>query len=48
MEVLRELNARALELQRRDAGREDATRRLNFGLYLFNEDQLAPDEETEE
>lgn len=37
MDVLQELNARALALQQRDAGRPDATRRFNFGLYLFNE-----------
>ncbi len=42
MEVLRELNARALRLQRRDAGEAEASRRFNFGLYLLAEDQGEP------
>jgi hypothetical protein len=47
MEVLQELNARALELQRRDAGRPDASWRFNLGIYLYDEDQAAPDEPDE-
>jgi hypothetical protein len=38
VELLRELNARALELQERDAGKPDATRRVNVGIYAFNDD----------
>lgn len=45
MEVLRELNARALELQRRDAGQSSASHRVNFGVYFYSEDQTAPDDE---
>jgi hypothetical protein len=37
MEVLQELNARALALQQRDAGQPGAAQRFNFGLYLFSE-----------
>ncbi|MDX2169072.1 MAG: DUF6502 family protein [Deltaproteobacteria bacterium] len=37
MEVLQELNARALALQQRDTGQAEARLRFNFGLYLFNE-----------
>lgn len=48
MEVLQELNARALELQRRDAGRADATRRFALGIYVFNENQVANDESDDE
>jgi hypothetical protein len=39
MELLRELNAHALGLQQRDAGRDGATRRWNAGLYVFDEDE---------
>ena len=39
MEVLQELNARALQLQQHDAGLSGASRRMNFGLYLFAEDE---------
>jgi hypothetical protein len=39
MDVLQELNARALRLQERDSGRPGASNRFNFGLYLFSEDQ---------
>jgi hypothetical protein len=41
MEVLQELNARALQLQQRDSGQPGASQRFNFGLYLFVEDQAA-------
>ncbi len=37
MDVLQELNARALALQQRDADQPDALQRFNFGLYLFSE-----------
>ncbi len=36
-EVLQELNARALQLQRRDAAASDASHRFNFGVYLYDE-----------
>jgi len=41
MEVLRELNARALALQQRDSGQSSAVNRFNFGIYLFSEDETA-------
>ncbi len=44
--LLRDLNARALRLRQRDAGKPDATRRVNVGLYTFSEDQR-DDEEPE-
>lgn len=37
--LLQEMNARALELQRRDAGLPDATQRVNLGIFLYVEDQ---------
>lgn len=44
-ELLREINARALALQKLDSGRPGASNRFNFGLYLFTEDQgLTADE----
>jgi ATP-dependent helicase YprA (DUF1998 family) len=36
MQSLLALNRMALELAERDAGREDAVRRINFGLYFYN------------
>ncbi len=48
MEVLQELNAKALRLQRQDAGQPSASRRFNFGLYLFSEDQAVPPTEDED
>lgn len=39
LELLRELNARALRLQQREAGRPDATRRWTTGVYVFSEDE---------
>ncbi len=41
MEVLQELNARALQLQQRDSGQPGASQRFNFGLYEFIEEQAA-------
>ena len=41
MEVLQELNARALQLQQQDSGLANASHRINFGLYLFAEDESA-------
>jgi hypothetical protein len=49
MEVLQELNARALQLQQRDAGQPGASQRFNFGLYIFTEDQAtAPQTEPDD
>ena len=48
MEVLQELNARALHLQQRDAGAAEASLRFNLGIYLFNEDQAPADEPDDE
>lgn len=39
MEMLQELNARGLQLQRQDSGQPGASHRFNFGIYLFAEDQ---------
>ena len=36
-ELLRELNARALELQQRDLGQPGASNRINVGVYLFTD-----------
>lgn len=44
MEVLQELNARALQLQQRDAHGPTASWRFNLGVYLFSEDQTTPTE----
>lgn len=38
MEMLQEINSRALELQRSSSGPE-ATNRVNFGVYFFTEDE---------
>lgn len=43
MDLLQELNAQALQLQRRDAQDAAATNRFNLGLYLFTEPQPHPD-----
>lgn len=45
MEVLQELNARALQLQQRDAHGPTASWRFNLGVYQFSEDQAASAEE---
>lgn len=39
MQALQQVNRRALSLQADDAGRPDATRRINFGIYQFDEDE---------
>jgi hypothetical protein len=41
MQVLQELNARALQFQQRDSGTAGASHRINFGVYLFREDEAA-------
>lgn len=38
-DLLRELNAHALRLQQRDAGKADASHRFNTGVYVFAEDE---------
>jgi len=43
-QVLQELNARALQLQQRDSGTPQASQRINFGVYLFGEDEAAGSE----
>jgi hypothetical protein len=45
MEILQELNARALRMQQRDSGQAGASYRINFGVYLFSEDEPPPDVE---
>lgn len=47
MRVLQEVNARALQLQQQDSKREDATRRVNFGVYFYEEEEPS-DEGTSE
>ena len=47
MEALRAVNRRAMTLQRRDAGKLDATHRMSFGAYFFREDEAADDDEGE-
>jgi len=37
VEVLERVNRRALALQRRDAGGEDAPRRMSFGVYFYED-----------
>src|SRR5262249_25350939 len=48
MEVLQELNARALQFQQQDSGTPDASLGFNFGIYLFTEEEpggtVAPDD----
>ena len=39
MEVLQEINARALRLQQQDSGQPGASHRFNCGVYVFSEDQ---------
>ena len=39
VEALQQVNRRALSLQADDQGRPDATRRVNFGIYHFDEDE---------
>lgn len=45
MRLLREVNARALEMQQRDAGDEGATRRINFGVYFYSEAKPEPEKD---
>ncbi len=45
MEVLQELNKRALAMQRRDSGQPGASKRINFGVYLFSADETEQDDE---
>lgn len=44
-EALEQVNQRALELQTRDASSGDATRRMSFGVYFYEEADRTPDEE---
>jgi hypothetical protein len=39
MQVLQEINARALRFQQQDSGTPGASHRINFGVYLFSEDE---------
>ncbi len=41
MRSLKDVNNRALEMQRRDAGDPQARRRINFGVYFFSDDAAA-------
>jgi hypothetical protein len=48
MELLKELNARAAKLQKRDSGKPASSHRVNVGVYLYSEDEdHAPNEEPE-
>lgn len=44
METLRELNRRAMTLQRRDSSKSGADHRMNFGIYFYEEDEPAAPE----
>ncbi|MBI3784894.1 MAG: hypothetical protein HY270_15995 [Deltaproteobacteria bacterium] len=48
MEVLKELNARAMKLQERDSGRPGASQRMTFGVYFFCEDEGSSEEGSDE
>ncbi|HVM97049.1 MAG TPA: DUF6502 family protein [Candidatus Acidoferrales bacterium] len=48
MDVLKELNARAMTLQQLDSGKSDASHRMNFGLYFFRENESSSDEDGDE
>jgi hypothetical protein len=48
LEILQELNARALRLQQQGAGLPDASNRFNFGLYLFSERQAPQDDDPDD
>ena len=39
MEAVQAVNRRALALQERDAGEDDAGQRVNFGIYCYDEDE---------
>jgi hypothetical protein len=45
MEALQAVNRRAMELQERDRGSRDAVRRVNFGIYVFDEVAAERDDE---
>ncbi len=45
MTALVEVNRQAHELSEQDKDREDATERMNFGLYFYREDQGEPQDE---
>jgi len=44
MQALREVNARAMALQRRDSGKAEATRRVTFGAYFYTQDESHEEE----
>lgn len=44
MQLLQEINSRALQLQQRDSGRPGSMQRMAFGVYFFHEDQPVADE----
>lgn len=46
MDAIRQVNRRAIALQRGDKGRPDATRRINFGAYFFRGDAPPPGSES--
>lgn len=39
MKALKAINRKAIELERRDAGRPEANTRMNFGIYFFSSDR---------
>jgi len=45
MAALVEVNRQAHELSQQDKDRKDATERMNFGLYFYQEDQGEPQDE---
>ncbi len=42
MHALQTVNKRAMELEARDAGKDDATERMNFGMYFYSEEEQEP------
>lgn len=48
MDALRAVNRRAMQLQRRDAGKDTATQRMALGAYFFSEDETPAGDEPDE
>jgi hypothetical protein len=42
MQALKKINSRARRLQKRDAGSDEATHRMNFGVYFYDDEDDPP------
>ena len=42
MQALKKVNSRARRLQKRDAGSDGATHRMNFGVYFYDDEDDPP------